>query len=867
MAGNLSAQNIKNDTAHVSLSNDTLPGKFQAKGDTIVQLKEKGDIESTIKYSARDSIRMDVVKKIVYLYGDASINYGDITLTAALVSIDWDKSVMTANALPDSTGKLTGVPVFTQGSDNYEAEQIKYNFKTKKGIISKIVTTQGEGFVTGDKVKRDEDAIYISRAQYTTCNLRHPHFYINARKLKVIPEDKVVSGPFNLVISDVHTPLGFFLGFFPIPKKQKSGIIFPTFGMSPVRGLFLSRGGYYWAVNDYMNLKIIGDIYSNSSWNATLGSEYRVKYRYGGNLSLSAGRQKGTFSLGENPPYSYALTWTHAVVPKRNRSFSAHVDISSQKYYQTFSYNPQTVQRNTSNSNILYTKTFGGTPFSLTAAASQNQNISGSKITMDFFLPDITLAMNRIYPFKPKINPKQNWYENISFGYTLKTRYFTTNRPITFSYPLYNPSNAQQSPYERSDTLELSNGGFGQMLKTGQWSAVHSIPISTTMKVLKYFNLSPSFTFNQYFYDRYLDYLTDQTPIKVRVVPGFVTAYDYTFSTGLSTSIYGTYNIRSRRLLAIRHTAIPTIGYSIKPDFSRSKYNNYERTPAGGLLSRFDRIGYGAPSSGKSNSLNFSINNNIQGKVRTKNDTANPTKKIDLIRSITAGGSYNFSATNHMGLTLAPIVATTTLFKIIQLTASYTFDPYKYRLDSTSANGLTHYQTYLNPKSLTSSERSLAQFRRSVRYSVNLSANLNPKAFKKTTPVKPANPEVDLIRANPDLYVDFNIPWNLAIGYVLNYQRIGFAEATTTTSLTLSGDLSISEKWKITFSSGYDFINKGITYSMLTLNRDLHCWQMSFNVVPFGTLKSYFFTLSAKSSILQDLKVNKRSPAYTGMPY
>jgi hypothetical protein len=869
-AGPLYAQTT--DSTITSLPGDTIPGKIKVKGDTLSMPKQKGDIETTIKYSAKDSIRMDVVKKIVYLYGNAKINYGDITLTAALISIDWQASIMTAHALPDSTGKMTGVPVFLQGSDKYEADEIIYNIKTKKGIIRNIVTQEGEGYVSGDKVKKDQDAVYISRAQYTTCNLRHPHFYINARKLKVLPEDKVVSGPFNLVISDVHTPLGFFLGFFPIPKKQKSGIIFPTFGMSAQRGLFLSRGGYYWAVNDYMNVKFMGDAYSNSSWNATLSSDYIVKYKFSGNLAFTYSKIKNSFSLAEGLQTSFNILWTHRTAIRKNRSFQANVNIYSKKFYSNNSFNPTQLNTNASASSITYTKAFGGTPFNITVTARQDQNISGTKAIMNFTLPEINLSMNRIYPFKRKISTGETWYEKINVAYNLSSKYFTSNLPLNYGFPanaFYPPVTAGGSSRERSDTLSIDSS-FAKVLRSGQWGARHSIPISTSMKVMKYFNLSPTFTFNQYFYDRYLDYLTDQTPVKVRVVKGFTSTYDYNFSSNLTTRIYGTYNLRSKKLRAIRHTAVPTFNYTLRPDFGKPGYHNYETDPATGRsLSRFNTFVYGAPSSGAVNSVGFSITNTIEGKVKTKKDTVE--RKVNLVDNISAAGSYNFEAKQKMYLSMIQLSARTKLFKLVDLNLNSTFDPYKYRLDSAVVRGTTktYYQTRLNPRALNAEERTNDTFKRSLVFNVSLSTSLNPKAFARKPVVVPktGNPELDFIRANPDLYLDFNIPWNLNVMYNFNYSRIGFQKAQPVQTLTVTGDMRITEKWKVAFVSGYDFTRKGISTTSITITRDLHCWQMSFNVIPFGARQSYFFTINAKSSILQDLKLNKRSPAYIGTAF
>jgi hypothetical protein len=480
--------------------------------------------------------------------------------------------------------------------------------------------------------------------------------------------------------------------------------------------------------------------------------------------------------------------------------------------------------------------------------------------------------MSRITPFKKKTSTGEKWYEKLNILYTLNTRYFTSNLPISYNIPLYIAPGFQPIPREGTDTIKLSRGGFVDVLKSGQWGARHSIPISTTVKVLKYFTFTPMFTFNQYFFDRYLDYQFNETPVKARVVKGFTSAYDYSFTNSFRTNIYGTYNIKSKRLLAIRHTAIPTISHRYNPDFRRPEYNNFERGFTNGnenttYYSRFSGAAY-APSFGEGfNGLSFNITNTLEGKVRTRQDTANPIKKINLINNIGLTGSYNFvdKANQHLNLSTIGINATTTLFKAINITFISEFDPYKYRLDSINpTTGFVH-QTRVNPKFLQNAERSVAKLKRSEAYQLSLGGNLNPKVFKPKTIKNPGDQkELDFINANPDMYVDFNIPWNLNINYNFRFQRTGFAKSTFTQSLQVSGDLKVSENWKIAFTSGYDFVQKGIALTQLTINRDLHCWQMSFTVIPFGLRQSYFFTISAKSSILQDLKLNKRSPAFYG---
>jgi hypothetical protein len=880
LANSSFGQQINKDSSATALPSDSL----KPKADTIAVNKKK-DIETTIKYSARDSIRMDVVKKIVYLYGDAKINYGNISLKAGLVSIDWQNSIMTAKPLRDTAGKISGVPVFTEKADTYEADSIKYNFKSKKGFISGIVTKQGEGYISGSQFKKDEDALRGNSAQYTTCNLRHPHFYIKARKLKVIPDDKVVSGPFNLVVGDVPTPLGFYFGFFPMPKKEKSGIIFPTFGSNIQRGFFLSQGGYYWAVNDYAGVKFVGDVYSNGSFRSSVITNYKKRYGFGGNVTINYSRNKNSFNENDHYLPDFNVTWDHTSVQKRSRTFTAHVNISSPKFFANNSYNPTALQSNGFASSVQYSKSFGSL-FNLTVAARQDQNNRANSMVMNFTLPEVNFSMNRIYPFKQKLGTGQKWYEKINVAYNFTTKYVATNLPFNYGFV---PTNFIGT----RDTINLSGNnsegirdpnfnflaGLGKTIGHGMKGAKHTIPISTTMKVLKYFNLNPSFNYNEYWYDRKLSYNLDTATNRLIVSEdfGFKRTADYNLSTNLTTRIYGRYTFKGQILQGILHTIIPTITHSFHPDFSKNQPlsgENITRTPTSkfsdyqSALSNYNGFFYGAPAAGKMNSLGFSIQNTMEAKVRSRKDTVNPIKKIKLIDNLSATGAYNFAA-DSLNLSMINLSMRTTLFTKLNINVSSNYDPYFYRLDSigtASFNLGTKYQTRVNHYTFEQKNKGLnaGKFKASQNFQINLSVNLNTKA-KNNKSQSAISTQQYLM--NPNLYLDFNIPWNLSLNYIYNFNRTGFVKNPTSQTFSFSGDLKLSEKWKVAFTSGYDFVNKGLSYTTVSINRDLHCWQMSFNVVPFGLRQSYFFTLSAKSSILQDLKLNKRSPAFIGQPF
>jgi hypothetical protein len=882
--GSSFGQQTSKDSSAAALSSDTL----KPKADTIVVNKKKGDIETTIKYSARDSIRMDVVKKIVYLYGDAKINYGDISLKAGLISIDWHNSIMSAKPLVDSMGKRYGVPVFTEKTDTYEADSIKYNFKSKKGFISGIVTKQGEGYITGGPVKKNEDVLFVNSAQYTTCNLRHPHFYIKARKLKVIPDDKVISGPFNLVVSDVPTPLGFFLGFFPMPRKEKSGIIFPTFGATAQRGFFLTQGGYYWAVNDYLGIKLVGDGYGNGSWRASAIVDYKTRYGFSGKLSVNTSKIKNSFNDTDPKTQDFNIQWQHAAVPKHGSSFTANVNAGSQKYFTNNSFNPTNLQTNAFTSSVQYTKTFGSL-FNLTVSARQDQNIRANQMVMNFTLPEVNFSMNRIYPFKKKLGTGQKWYEKINVAYNFTSKYVATNLPFNYGFV---PTNFIGT----RDTINLSGnnaegvrdpnfnflGALGRTIGHGMTGAKHSIPISTTMKVLKYFNLNPSFTYNEYWYDRKLNYTFDTASNRliVKDPSGFNRTSDYNLTTNITTRVYGRYSFKGQVLQGILHTIIPTVTHSFHPDFSKTQFlsgDNITRTRTSkssdyqAAYSNYNGFFYGAPTAGKVNSLGFSIQNTLEAKVRNRKDTANPIKKIKLLDNLSATGAYNFAA-DSLNLSMINLSLRTTLFTKLSINVSSNYDPYYYRLDSIGTASFdlgNKFQTRVNKYAFEKTNKGLdvSKFKASQNFNINLSLNLNPKSKTNNSQAGISAQQRNFMNANPNMYLDFNIPWNLALNYVYNFSRIGFNKANTSQTLSFNGDVKLSEKWKVAFTSGYDFVNKGLSYTTFSINRDLHCWQMSFNVVPFGLRQSYFFTLSAKSSILQDLKLNKRSPAFIGQPF
>lgn len=815
------------------------------KRDTLA-IPPQGDIETTIIYSAEDSIIMDVINKVVYLYGSATIDYGEISLSAAEIEINWGTSIMTARPALDSTGKKVGIPLFKDGPDMYVVEDyVKYNFKTKKGLSKGVITQQGEGYIHGNTIKKVDENLYINEALYTTCNLGHPHFFISAKKLKVIPEDKIVSGPFNLVISDVPTPLGFILGYFPIPKRQKSGIIFPTFGSSS-RGFFLQQGGYYWAVNDYLGLKLLGDAYANGSFRTTLTGDYIKRYSFNGGFALNYGKSKFSFDEREGFNQDINVTWRHSTQSKRNSSFTANVNAGTNGFYKRNSYNPTTYQTGTFQSGILYYKIFGNSPFNMNIGVRQDQNINTRVV--NFTLPEATIGMNRIYPFRRKnaVGPKRI-YENINLGYTLNGRVTITNDSTRIGTDTVYSFNRKNLPF---------------LLSKAQYGARHAIPVSTTFKFnktfLKYFNMTPSFFYEEFWYAYKLKYEWDAAN-KVLVqdtVRGFTRTSSYNTSFSLSTTIYGMYKFNSKKLLGVRHTLIPSFGFAYKPDFTKGNYQEVQVDTIGNrrFLSNFAGMMYGTPSRGVNSNLTFNFTNSFEAKVASKKDTITGSKKFKLIDQLSLNGFYNFAAKNNP-LSILNASARTRLLDRFDINTNAQFDPYA--LDS---QGIRMNRYAVKEK------QGLVRL---INYGVSIGANLSPKQqTTKTYKTKEGTEEeLRMINTYPEAYVDFSIPWTLFVNYNINYYKPTNLPGITSQALTFSGDLKLTEKWKIGFTSGYDLVLHTLTTTRMDIYRDLHCWQMALNISPFGPLRFYGFSINAKSSILQDLRLNKRSSSFYGGMY
>ena len=831
---------------------------------------QKSEIETTINYSAKDSIFYDLKSQKIKLYGNSKIDYGEINLEAYEILVNWNDKTLDANYLTDSTGKKVGKPIFSEGNQSYETDKITYNFDSRKAKIKGIVTQLDDAYMQGEDVKKnEEDELFISHAMYTTCNLEEPHFHISSGKIKVIPGKKVVSGPFHLKFGDVPTPLGFIFGMFPQPKKKVSGLIMPNYGEEKRRGFYLRDGGYYFAVNDHIDLRLTGDVYSKGSYGMTLGSSYKKRYSYSGNLRFNYNKSKlGDF---ENPSTSndFSFSWSHTPDAKGKSSrFSSSVNFQTNSYNQNKNlvYSDFNESINAQfNSNISYTKTFKGSPFNLSANLRHSQNVQTKKVNLT--LPDVSYNMSRIYPFKNLGKLGKTALGKISISHRFNGKIELTNGSVGNSLSGLNILNSSNN---FSEQIDFNMDNLNSIIDRSKIGGKHTIPISTSFNLLKYFTVSPSVNYNEIWYFKKLSYNYNELEdgIEIDTTNSFQRAWSYSSAFALSTRIYGTVFFKKGKIKAIRHVISPEISMSFSPDFTKPKFGYYENVQINSegdtkLLSKYENFLFGSPRIGSSASMNFYIGNNLEMKVVDKNDTISGTRKIKIFDNLSFSSSYNFLADSFR---LAPIrFSTRTSFfkRLINLSVSGNIDPYTFKLDSISENssGIKNvYQRRVDELAYKNNQGigSLAYINMSLGFRFSAKDFRSEDEEEKDSSFG-TREEIDYINSNIAEYIDFNVPWSINASYNLNRRKLGFRDPTITQTLTFSGDVSISEKTKISFRSGYDFKFKMLTQTSINATRDLHCWRINFSWVPFGRFQSYNLSINAVSALLQDLKLEKRS--------
>ncbi|MBQ0015740.1 MAG: LPS-assembly protein LptD [Bacteroidales bacterium] len=800
-------------------------------------------ITDIVHYKAADSIALNINSRQAYLFRQGDIHYQDMNLTADSVAVDFNMQTMTAASLSDSNGSSSaGKPVFRQADAEYIADTIRFNYNTKRGIISSVITQEGDGYLHGDKVKKMNDSImYLSSGKYTTCNYAHPHYSMNFTKSKMIMGDKMVSGPAYLTIEDVPTPIALPFAFFPLTHGRSSGIIIPSYGWMDSRGYYLHDGGYYWAINDNIDLTLLAEIYTNLSWELEAKSQYYRRYKHRGNFDMRYGNTIEGLKGDPNAYNTYSdfkISWQHQQDAKANpySRFSADVNLQSRNY------NRNTTNRNdyfssTTTSSISYSGKIGN---HINIAASARESFNAQTGLMNIKLPSLSLNTTTFYPLRRKsVSGSYRWYENISLSYTLAAE---------------NNINAQDSEIFTPAIFNKMNYGLQ-----------HNIPISSSIKVLKFFNWTNSINITERWHWRSIEktYDTLTGMVITDTIKGFRANHDASFSSSISTRIYGIFNFKRGWIKAFRHVINPSISFNLHPDFGKTfhYWKGYrDSTGYEHRYSIFEQSLYGGPVDGRSGQIRFAIGNNLEMKVGSIRDTTLAPTKITLLENLNISAGYDL-ARDSLNWSDLSISARTTLFKCIVLNFSGSYSPYV--IDQ-------HGRKY--NKFLWETDNRLFQ-RQNSNYSANISYSFNNQTFQKSDHKEAPKGEIQHpifqtpYSFNPAVmmgtYVDFSVPWNLSVNYSLTYvnsyvaSQLNYQENITQT-LSISGNFSLTEKWKFAFSTGYDFANKGLSYTSVDIYRDLHCWEMRFNWVPFGYYKSWNFMINIKASSLKDLKYEKR---------
>lgn len=850
--------------------------------------KSKSALEEPVSYSAKDSITFDYTNSRAHLFGGSQVNYQNLQLTADDISLSLDSSLVHASGRPDSTGAIQGKPLFKQGEDEYEPDRISYNFKTRKAFISNVYTQEGEGFMQSREGKRDSSGVmYVQNGKYTTCDAEHPHFYVSLTRAKMHPGKNVIFGPAYLVVEDVPLPLAIPYGFFPFSSSYKSGFIMPTYGDETTRGFYLRNGGYYFAINDKVDLKVLGEFYTKGSWGLSAQTNYKKRYRFGGNFYFSYQNTKE----GEKnmPDYSvsksFKLTWSHRQDAKANptQSFSASVNFATSSYERnnlTSMYNPESYTQSTRTSSVSYSKTFSKVGLTLSGTFNLSQNMRDSSISVT--LPTLSISQSRFNPFKrKKAAGKERWYEKIAMSYT---------------GTLANSINTKEDKLFHSSLVKDWRNGMR-----------HQVPISASFSVLNYINVTPSFTFTDRMYTHKVmqGWDTDRQAVQRDTVYGFYNVYNYNMSISANTKLYGMYRpmpwFGGKKIAAIRHVFTPTVSFSYAPDFSQSRfgfYDSYVKTDANGNVSTvryspFSGMMYGTVGQGMTGSVTMDVANNIEMKVRTDKDSTG-YRKISLIDELGGSLSYNMAAKRRPWSDL-------NLRARIKLTKKYTysmnavFATYAYEKDE---NGRVYVGDH--------TEWSRGRFGRFQGTAQNISYSISNETFRKlfgkkhrtTTSDDELDEELDeeeetdptMQNVDPDRkkgktganqesngdvdedgYLKFSLPWSINIGYGVtirentqgrfNDKRMRYPYKLSHT-LNFSGNIRISEGWNINFSSGYDFNMHKLSMTTASLSRDLHCFQMSCSMV-ISPYTSYNFTFACKAGTLADALKWKKQSSYS----
>jgi hypothetical protein len=822
-------------------------------------IKPKETIEDLITHIAKDYTIQNAKDRTVILYNEANIVYTDIDLKAGIIVIDYKKNTLFAKGIIDSTG-YTQKPVFKQGRQESEQDSIIYNFKSKRALIYGLKTKEGEMFTYGEKTKRVNDStIYIRKIRFTTSEKEIPDYYIRTNKAKLVPGKKIIVGLSNLVLADVPTPIFLPFAYFPMTETSVSGFLIPAFDTgSSSRGIGFQNGGYYFALNDYVDLSVTGDVWSNGSWGFRANSNYSKRYRFNGTFSfnfeniINGIRGFDDFSKSNN----FNLRWSHSQDAKAspNSRFTASVNLGSSRFFRE-SLNQQNLAQtlnNTLNSSVNYSKTFVGTPFNMALTASHQQNTNTESITMT--LPSLTLNMNRVYPFAGKNGIKKNPIQKLGFNYNMQGQYLINTTDDEFL--------------------------TSKMFQTAKSGARHKTGTNTNIKAFKYFTLSPNANYEETWNFNYIEKNFNDTTKEVEIdsLNGFKSYRTYNLGVSLSTNIYGTFNFKKGRLKAIRHTIRPTISYTYRPDFGTKYIRQVQQSEDPLNLANytiFDQSLYRAPSTGLSNSIGVSLNNVLEAKVSPKDpDSDEEDEKVTILNNLNFNSSYNIAA-DSLRWSNVSFSAGTRLFKDkLALNFNGTLDPYQVANVNGNAVRINKFNPNIfrltNANLTANYSISSTDFDKSKKEDKDENKNGNGANNPPDTmgaAIDPTNrngrqnqPDNDSKTTKTDLY-RAKIPWSINLVYSTNFANNGLEPGSIGVhTLGFSGNIELSPKWKLGYSSGYDVKNGAFSFSRFNFNRDLDSWQFNFNWVPFGTNSSYTFFIGVKSSTLADLKWDKIKP-------
>lgn len=861
------------------IGNDTI-AKDSVAGSRI--RRQKVDLDNQVVFSSKDSMVM-VGREMTYMYGDGQIDYGDLKLTAEDIELDMNKSEVYAVGVEDSVGDVKGAPVFEEAGTAYESGTMRYNFKSKRGYITNVITQQGEGFLNGGTTKKtDGEDFYVENGRYTTCDDHEcPHFYLQLTRAKVRPKKNIVTGPAYMVLSGLPLPLAIPFGYFPFSDKYASGVIVPTFGDDYNRGFYLSDGGYYFAINDNIDLALTGEIYTKGSWGLSAQSTYAKRYKFNGRFNVNylktINGEKG------DPDYSTAtnfqVLWSHSQDAKANpnMTLSASVNFTTSGYSRSSvnSYYSSAFTENTKSSTVNMTYRIPNSKWQFSTSLNVSQRTQDSTLAVSF--PNVNISMSQTYPFKrKKAVGDEKWYEKIRMSY---------------SGQLQNSLTAQQDVFFKKSLIKDWRNGMK-----------HNIPISATFNLFKYFNLTPSINVTDRMYTTKIRREWD--PAKSAEIAdttySFYNVWDFTSSVSLDTKIYGFFQplpFLGDKVKMIRHVLTPTVSFSYAPDFSSPWFGYYDQytyvDPNGRQQTRkyslFPNSLYGVPGQGKTGSVSVSLANNLEMKVKT-NDSIGE-KKVSLIENFTVSQSYNFAADslNWSNINTSILLRLTKQFN---LNLSATWDVYTYQLNSAGNPVRVNIPRWKAGKGigkLSSTGTSFSYtfnndtFKRGDKKDPdkngkNGSSNGNDDSdYNNSDGGRPRGPrdgnDSDNLELDSDGYVPWSVPWSLTFNYSINYSYGDFNyekmeyNGKITQNLSLSGNIRPTKNWEFSATASYDFQQHKLAYMNLNVSRDLHCFTMRASVIPVGPYKSYNFHISVKSSLLSDLKYDKRSSQSNGVKW